>query len=476
MEKQKMEKRVSNICFITLISICFIVKLQAQTLRTLSAEQLIQIIKKYHPVALQAGYATAQAKANVLQTRGIMDPFLQSAFGNKNLSDVNYYSYAEGNLSVPIWYGIDVTTGVKQIVGNRLDESETTGGISYLGVNIPLTKNWIIDKRKGYIQQAQTMQQLALAEQQAIVNNLCMEAISTYWNWVSEYAEYQLLNEVASNILQRNTAIKKSYILGERPAIDTIEALAQYQSILYQANDHYINYIKQTWELSTYMWQQNNEPYIITDTIVPANWDNTNTYKNFTVQYQDLLNAANANHPELNIYKQKLNFLAIDKKIKKQDIMPKVDLQYNLLSKNAYTNFTPAAAFGFTNNYQYGIKVEMPLLLRQARGAYQNILLKIDVTQSAQAAKQQAIFAKVNSYFNEYILTQKQVSLQSDNVINYKKLVTAEEQRFFNGEGSVFLINSRENKLLETDLKLIELKCKFYKSIYGMQWSAGLLQ
>ena len=46
-------------------------------------------------------------------------------------------------------------------------------------------------------------------------------------------------------------------------------------------------------------------------------------------------------------------------------------------------------------------------------------------------------------------LTQNNESL----IENYKRLLKAEEIKFSNGESSLFLINSRENKLLETQEK-----------------------
>jgi outer membrane protein TolC len=54
-------------------------------------------------------------------------------------------------------------------------------------------------------------------------------------------------------------------------------------------------------------------------------------------------------------------------------------------------------------------------------------------------------------------------------------MLKAEESRFNNGESSMFLINSRETKALEALEKLIDLKTKYFKTIYALQWSAGLL-
>jgi hypothetical protein len=48
--------------------------------------------------------------------------------------------------------------------------------------------------------------------------------------------------------------------------------------------------------------------------------------------------------------------------------------------------------------------------------------------------------------------------------------------RFKIGEGSLFLLNIRELKLLESKQKLLELKSKFYSSYQGLQWSTGQLR
>ncbi len=68
------------------------------------------------------------------------------------------------------------------------------------------------------------------------------------------------------------------------------------------------------------------------------------------------------------------------------------------------------------------------------------------------------------------------MDLQNKYAENYQKLVRAEETLLENGESTLFLINSRENKALEAQEKLIEIKTKYFKSIYALQWSAGLLR
>jgi outer membrane protein TolC len=44
------------------------------------------------------------------------------------------------------------------------------------------------------------------------------------------------------------------------------------------------------------------------------------------------------------------------------------------------------------------------------------------------------------------------------------------------GESSLFLLNSRENKLLEARQKQAETRAKYYLSRISLRWAAGQLQ
>ena len=82
---------------------------------------------------------------------------------------------------------------------------------------------------------------------------------------------------------------------------------------------------------------------------------------------------------------------------------------------------------------------------------------------------------KVRSYYNELVALRQQLLLQENNYKNYKLLLQGEETRFKNGESSLFLVNSRENKTLEALQKLQELRNKYVKTFNSLQWAAGQL-
>ncbi|MBK7588051.1 MAG: TolC family protein [Bacteroidetes bacterium] len=246
------------------------------------------------------------------------------------------------------------------------------------------------------------------------------------------------------------------------------------QTFQYQQNESWFTFLNAGLTLSVHLWQENNLPFMLSSEVIPpSDWDNEKSIQQFNIQLDDLIQQAENLHPELQIYTTKLDILAIDKKLKFQELLPKVDLSYNALGKG-YQIFNKTTAM-LENNYQYGLKMEVPLRLSAGRGLYKQAKLNIQDTKYAQSFKKQQITLKVKSYYNQFINIKNQIALQSNNYNLYQKLVLAEETRISNGESSLFVVNSRENKALEVYQKLIELKAMYFKTIYAMQWSAGLL-
>ena len=114
--------------------------------------------------------------------------------------------------------------------------------------------------------------------------------------------------------------------------------------------------------------------------------------------------------------------------------------------------------------------MEIPLFLRQARADYQSAKLKLLQNKMDMEVKNNELRTKVETYRNEILNYNAQINLADQNIGNYKKLLTAEETRYENGESSLFLINSRENKLIEAQEKLLQLKAKFLKSYNKLKW------
>lgn len=457
---------IGLMCLLTQIS-------TAQDSTTLNVEQVLALVKKHHPVAKQAYVQTQIAAAEITIARGAFNPIVNYYLGDKTLSGTNYYNVSNAKVIIPTWYGIEVAAGIDNNTGARLDNSVSAGQTEYAGLSVPLGKNLITDKRRTALRQAKLFNQMALAEQRIMLNDLLMEATEAYWNWARSYQHLQLLNTNVRNNETRLELVKKSVTNGERPAIDTVETISQLQNFRYERSIYEVEYQNATLSLSAYLWKENNEPYQLPAFVQPYINNDAGFYTlALPLTLAEASNRAQQ-HPYLAYYDLKLNSLSLEKRLKFQDLLPKIDVGYYALSK---AGNMAGVGNEWRNNAQYGLKVEVPIGFSQGRGAYSQAKLKIQQTELVRSYKNQLIGIKVKQYYNELEGLKNQIQIQEANYQNYLALQRAEESRFFHGESSLFLINSREIKSLEAYEKLITLKTKYLKAIYALQWSAGLLQ
>jgi outer membrane protein TolC len=203
--------------------------------------------------------------------------------------------------------------------------------------------------------------------------------------------------------------------------------------------------------------------------------DSANPYKAIFQPLEDMLNLARNEHPKLRSLQFKIDVLDVERRLKFQSLLPTVNLKYNALSEG-YEFFKGMDAWAFDNNYKFGVDIGMPLFLRQGRGDYQSAKLKIQNTQIDQDATKLFIENKVKVYYNNQVTLLQQIKTYEEALAAYQRVYEVELMRFEIGESTMFLINTRENKLLETRQKLAELKAKFFKSLYGVQWASGTLR
>uniref|UniRef100_UPI0027DC370D TolC family protein n=1 Tax=uncultured Chryseobacterium sp. TaxID=259322 RepID=UPI0027DC370D len=195
--------------------------------------------------------------------------------------------------------------------------------------------------------------------------------------------------------------------------------------------------------------------------------DEHSGYTDYEFLVQNLESKQLQNHASLEYYFQKQNILESEKRLKWQSFLPKLDFTYNFFNKENYrADFLPL----FDNNFQYGLKLEIPIFQRQARADYEIAKLKISQNQQDSQLKTRELSTKIETYKNEVNNYFTQIDISTKNLNNYQRLLNAEETRFSNGESSLFLINSRENKLLDAREKNIELKTKFLKSYNKLKW------
>jgi outer membrane protein TolC len=441
---------------------------------TLSFQEFTSIVLKYHPIAKQATIQIEQAKQELRITRGAFDPTLSYKIAEKTFDGTSYYEHRQPTLTIPTWFGITVQSGMEEVNGNRTNPTETMGRSSFLGVQIPLGRDLITDKRRTDLQKAKIARQASYTEQRKMLNDLLLEAHQTYWSWWQANRILTIAKEALQVASIRLDFVKRSVRIGERPAIDTAEALAQLQLFEVQWNNAQLALQNTWWELSQYCWQDNQTPYLLPSSCSPAK----NEFEQFVlsqnlISVDSFLTVARNNHPELVLYNFKLNSLELEKRYRTQQLLPKASFQYNFLEKGF--QWTAPKSVLFENNFQYGLSLSIPLRLSEERGEYKKVRYTIQSTQLEQDLKQVQIENKIRASFFEVENLRTQVSTQQKALQNYQTLLRGEELRFKVGESSLFLVNARESNVWSASQKLEEIKAKYLIAYQKLFWAAGML-
>ena len=463
---------------IVLVIICLTVnKLPAQdTLRTLTETDFLAVVKAHHPVAKQAGLLVDLARAQLLSIRGNFDPLLFIDNNQKTFDGKNYYNYTNAELAVPTWFGVELYAGLENNFGDFTNREMSLGQSSYAGVSIPVLKDLVLDKRRAALQQGKLFTQQSAFERSSIINDLLFDATKAYWNWAKDYQMLLVLDTTIALNELRYELVRISFQQGDRAAVDTTEALVQLQNFQQQREEAWLKFRKSSLELSAYLWLPNNKPVYLTERVIPDTIWAKQQFTAFPVDaLTNWLTQTVTNHPKLKQFDFKLQALEVERRLKFQSLLPKLDLKYNFLQKgynvgNAFKNNV------FENNYKFGLSAVIPIPNRSGIGDYRAARIKIKSTELDRNFTELNLENKVRFHYNEVLNLQKQIDIYERAYSNYVRLFNAEQLKFTLGETTLFLLNSRETKVLEAQQKLLELKTKFYQAFAALNWAAGVLQ
>ncbi len=420
-------------------------------------ENYLTLVRQNHPIIQQVNLLEAQANAQLLKAKGNFDPKLEAEHQHKQFSNKNYFRATELGLKIPTWWGADVKVAYNWANGDFLNPENNLpqNGQAIIGVEIPLLNGLLFDKRREQVQQAKLLKNLNEIERQKIINNFMLSAIESYWNWVYAYKEYETYNNFKNLAQNRFELTKQSFLQGMKPAIDTLESYIQLQNRTLAEQQAKQNFRNNGLELSVFLWNENTEPLEMEENLIPNKIENL-VFENNNTTFSNWENSIN-NHPEIRLLETQTQQLELKEKLKKEGLKPNLSVNYNFLG-NGFDLVNPYLGEGvgesiFTNNYKWGVQFSYPLLLRKTRGDLQLIALKQKDLNYKRIYKKQSINNKAQSILEQLTLTRNQLIEQEKIVANYQSLLNAENVKFKIGESSIFLLNNREQKLIDAQLK-----------------------
>ncbi|ASZ13162.1 TolC family protein [Chitinophaga pendula] len=458
-------------------SITFAQVYQPATAATVfTTEDLEDLLMAHHPVVKQTQLLGAAARAQVAQALGKFDPTIYAAFQNKHFGNTNYYNEWNSELKVPLWLaGADLKVAYDRNVGAYANPKTVTNdaGLSAVGLSIPLGQGFFIDNRRNTLWQAKAMLNYAEAEQIKQINTIWLQAISDYWNWYYAYRQYRLLYEGVDLAQTRFQAIREQVLLGDKPAIDSVEAAITIQERKMELAKYEITLQNMRLLLSNHLWNERQLPVELPGNAIPDTVDHAKLLPEKKV-LEKLLDQVPQIHPELLKLESKGQQLLIEERYRKEMLKPKLNVTGTLISsRNRFNEFIPAAYDFNWSNYKVGVDFVFPIFLRAERGKLKEVRIKQEQLRYDQLITDRNIRNDVTMKYNDLTAYSEQIRLQVKNIADQEVLLRGEVQKFNLGETTLFLINSRESKLIDMQIKRENLVISYQKALAELYYKAG---
>ncbi len=428
----------------------------------------ILFVKQQNVLAKKANNNNAYGKYQLKASRGNFDPILNSSVENKYFAGKDYITVGNAELKQQIYTSQYIKFGYQYGQGMFVNPENYTpvAGIPYVGLQASVLQGLLFDKNRAEVIKSKHYADYFSAEEKIQLNDLLFTSANTYFDYL--YAKkindlYTYFNNLAQQRLQ---GINDLVYAGERPAVDTIEASIFLQSRILDRKSGELELNKRYTELMVF---KQTDQSAIRDVVVTDSMDAV--YFSAKKSLITMLNK-NSTNPIIAQYAAKQKVLETEARLKREMIKPILDLNYNFLN-NSSSNQSPALGI---NNYKWGATFSLPLYLRKPRFEYKMANLIAENNQLELINKQNQIDYKRDYILQAIQILTQQITNAEKSAAYSKLLLEAERLKFKNGESSLFLLNSREQKWLESELKLAEYKLKFLKTFTELVYINGTIE
>lgn len=423
----------------------------------LDLDTFLGYVKGYHPYLKQAEIKLSESQAKLLKSRGAFDPKLAFDQKSKTFKGTSYYNKQNARLTIPTYFGVSLAAGVQQAEGSFLNpENQITGDRLYgVGASLELGRGLLANPRQTALKQAKLFTQQAREENALQVNAILTAAAEAYLDWYKAFRVFSLYDQFVANATFRFEGVKRRMLAGDLAVIDTTEARIVYNQRLMSQENARLNLRQKALKASNYLWID-GQAVVIQEHVVPTLDD-----ASYMLIFNDSIWNLEA-HPQLQLLGYKAEQLRLEKRLQRNNLLPEVQLQYQWLSEtDPIENWTIAID---PDNQTTGLKVSLPLFLRKERAELKLAHLAVEDLEWKTAQTRVQLQNGIQALAEQKNRLALQSAIAQTMVADYKQLFEGEKRKFEAGESSLFLVNTRESKLIEALLKSISLDVAWQKA------------
>ncbi|PIP90337.1 MAG: hypothetical protein COW01_02710 [Bdellovibrionales bacterium CG12_big_fil_rev_8_21_14_0_65_38_15] len=327
-------------------------------------------------------------------------------------------------------------------------------GEFFARVKLSLMQNRAIDPNRANLRQRKIQQEIKGLELNQKQLEAQQKATSTYWKWFYTIQNKRITKELYDLAQRRQEMFSKKFKAGDTSKLKLLENnqyILKRKALLESAT---LDELNARIDLSLWLWNDKGEKIHYEDLNQTPNEELAIIPEN--IIDDKMLETS----PLIQILNNEILYHQVNQEIGENKLQPKLDLTYDFSKDKGAGSRTLEG-----DEHRVLLELKIPLERDLGRGKIQSSVSKMN------AKKQELLYLKsqLSMYFIKYQAMMKTLLNNHKTYLNEvelaKKLVNAEKKQFDAGQSSLFMINIREEKQAESEIKAWKTLYEYYSTL-----------
>lgn len=438
--------------------------------RPLTLEEVVRSVRDRHPLLRAAELERSIASADLLSAEGGFDPAIKA---RAVTTPVGPYTSdrveALAELPTSVW-GTRVFAGYRVSRGDFAvyDGKLATGdlGEARVGVQVPLWRDGPIDRRRAALRRAEIgIDAARLGVGQQRIETVRAAALR-YWDWVGAGYRVNVARENLAIAVARDSALEIRVTHGEIPAFERTENERVTHQRAAQVAGAERSLQSAAIELSLFLRSADGSPVRPDASRLPASFPAVAPPHSDPRVAEEV---ALARRPEL----RRLELMQQQTQVDRDLWNNQRKLGLDLVAAGAKDFGAVADARLAKPELELSLLVDVPLWTRSQDGRVQAADASLARLAHQGRFARDRVVADVRDAASAVDMALERIAATRREVLASKQLVQMERQRFELGEGTLLIVNLREQALVEANLREIDALTDYFKALANERAASG---
>lgn len=436
----------------------------------LTLERLLQSVERHYPLLLVALEENALAEAEIRAASGRFDHTLRSGYEGDYFGAYRNGAYQFGlerampTLGLSYSAAYRLGTGDFAVYDGKLKTDRA--GESYLQLKLPLLRDRSFDARRAGLEKAQIGQRLAARsiEQQRLA--AFQLAKIRYYDWVAAGIRLRVADRLLETARQRDDQLRQAAALGQIAAIEVLENQRAIWMRRAQLTEAERGLQQAAIQLSLFLRDPAGNPQIPEPSQLPDALPDPAPID--AARFSEDLDQALRLRPELEALRGQREQIEVDRRLAKNQWLP--NLSFNLGLSNQLGRRQVARG---PNELMAGLSFDLPIERRVAKG--QQLAAEARLRQFARREQflLNQVEAELRDVYSAMQAAYERLNQLAEEVKVAKELESAEWTRFQLGDGTLFLVNLREQARFEAEIRQLAALADYFRALASCEFTTA---